>query len=139
MELRRRNYSRSTVTAYAGWIRRYIIHQHLRHPKDLGPGEVVDFLSHLAVHDRVSPSTQNQALNALIFLYREVLQVPLFIKLPGQRRAGERIARPAALFDVYPTVSAILGLPGPELPGAPLLSPTERLEDRAIYSETFFF
>jgi integron integrase len=104
--LRRRNYSPSTVTAYTAWIKRYIIHHRLRHPKDLGPGDVVDFLSHLAVHDRVSPSTQNQALNALVFLYREVLRMPMG-GLDGIRRAKRAARLPVVL--TRDEVAAVLG------------------------------
>jgi len=71
--LRLRHYSARTERAYVAWIRRYIHHHGLRHPDELGAVEVVEFLSDLAVHHQVSASTQNQALSALVFLYREVL------------------------------------------------------------------
>ena len=71
--LRVRHMSLRTEEAYVGWIRRYIRFHGLRHPDLLGAGEVVAFLSDLAVRGRVSASTQNQALAALLFLYREVL------------------------------------------------------------------
>jgi len=70
--LRLRHYSRSTEKAYIGWIRRFIEHFH-KHPDRMGREEIRAFLSHLAVERQVSPSTQNQALNALVFLYRNVL------------------------------------------------------------------
>lgn len=60
-----------------GWIRRYIFFHGKRHPKDLGAEEVEAFLSHLAVERSVSASTQNQAKSALLFLYKEVLQIEL--------------------------------------------------------------
>jgi integron integrase len=59
------------------WIRRFIRFSDLRHPRELGPSEVSRFLSHLAVEGKVSASTQNQALSALVFLYKEVLDVPV--------------------------------------------------------------
>jgi integron integrase len=65
--------SHRTEQAYIGWVRRYIHHHGVRHPDEMGAAEVVEFLSHLAVEGRVSSSTQNQALSALVFLYREVL------------------------------------------------------------------
>ena len=68
-----RHFSRRTELAYVGWIRRFIFFHHKRHPALMGGPEVTEFLSHLAMHDRVSPSTQNQALAALLFLFREVL------------------------------------------------------------------
>jgi integron integrase len=71
--IRTRNYSRRTEKAYVGWIRRFILFHGKRHPLDMGPKEVSSFLTHLAVHRHVSASTQNQALSALVFLYREVL------------------------------------------------------------------
>ncbi|MEQ1898598.1 MAG: integron integrase [Vicinamibacterales bacterium] len=71
--IRVRHYSRRTEAAYAHWIRRFIVHQRKRHPREMGAPEVAAFLSWLAVDQRVSASTQNQALSALLFLYREVL------------------------------------------------------------------
>ena len=68
-----RHYSIRTETAYVGWIRRYIHFHGVRHPDEMGSAEVVAFLSDLAVNGNVSASTQNQALAALLFLYREVL------------------------------------------------------------------
>lgn len=75
--IRLRHYSRRTEQAYAWWIRRFIEFHQMRHPSELGPGEVAAFLAHLAVERRVSSSTQNQALSALLFLYREVLRRPV--------------------------------------------------------------
>jgi hypothetical protein len=63
--------------AYTGWIRRFILANGKRHPRDMGGPEVERFLSSLAVQGRVAASTQNQALSALLFLYRQVLAVDL--------------------------------------------------------------
>lgn len=71
--LRARHYSRRTEDAYLAWIRRFIRFHRLRHPKDMAEGEVNAFLTHLAVDHKVAASTQNQALAALLFLYRDVL------------------------------------------------------------------
>jgi integron integrase len=76
-EIRRRNYSRRTEQAYLHWIRRYVHFHDMRRPERLGTADVVAFLSHLASHDRVGPSTQNQAASALMFLYRDVLGLPI--------------------------------------------------------------
>jgi integron integrase len=76
-KMREVRYSRRTEDAYAYWIRRYIRHHELRHPRELGESEVRSFLSHLAVEERVAASTQNQALAALTFLYGRVLERPL--------------------------------------------------------------
>lgn len=75
--LRMRHYSSRTEEAYADWIRRFIHFHGRRHPAALGNAEVSAFLSHLAVERRVSASTQNQALSALLFLYGEVLRRPV--------------------------------------------------------------
>jgi len=76
-ELRRRHFSPRTEEAYTGWIRRYILHHGKRHPADMGEREVSEFLTNLATARRVGPSTQNQALAALLFLYNQVLSVQL--------------------------------------------------------------
>ncbi|OLD65040.1 MAG: integrase [Acidobacteria bacterium 13_1_40CM_2_68_5] len=73
-EIRRRHFSPRTEEAYVAWIRRFILHHAKRHPADMGEREVGDFLSGLATKGHVSPSTQNQALAALLFLYKEVLR-----------------------------------------------------------------
>lgn len=75
--LRAKRYSLRTEQAYLGWIRRFILANGRRHPREMGGPEVEAFLSRLAVVGGVSASTQNQALSALLFLYREVLQVEL--------------------------------------------------------------
>jgi integron integrase len=75
--LRARHYSIRTEEAYVAWIRRFIRFHGLRHPEELGETEVTAFLTHLAVTQHVAASTQNQALSALLFLYHEVLRLPL--------------------------------------------------------------
>lgn len=75
--LRLRHYSLRTEQAYIHWTKRYIDFHGKRHPRELGPKEVEDFLSALAVQGRVSASTQGQALAALLFLYKQVLGVDL--------------------------------------------------------------
>jgi integron integrase len=72
-----RRYSRRTERAYLGWIRRYILFHGKRHPAGMGAEEVTRFLSFLAVEGKVSASTQNQALAALLFLYDPVLGIDL--------------------------------------------------------------
>jgi integron integrase len=73
--LRIRHYSHRTEDAYVAWIRRYIFFHGKRHPADMGAPGLATFLSSLEVDGRVAPSTQNQALSALLFLYREVLEL----------------------------------------------------------------
>lgn len=76
-EIRVRHYSLRTEQAYVDWVRRFVLFHNKRHPKEMGPSELRDFLSHLAVDRNVSASTQNQAKSALLFLYREVLKIEL--------------------------------------------------------------
>jgi integron integrase len=71
--IRRRHYSDRTEKAYVHWIKRYIFFHNKRHPLEMAEPEIAQFLSSLATEGRVSASTQNQALNALLFLYHEVL------------------------------------------------------------------
>ncbi len=71
--IRLRHYSRRTEDAYVHWIKRFILFNHKRHPDELAEGEVTAFLTHLAVDRQVSASTQNQALSAMLFLYKQVL------------------------------------------------------------------
>ncbi len=75
--IRVRHYSIRTEQAYVGWVKRFILFHDKRHPNDMGEREVVAFLTNLAVSSQVSASTQNQALNALVFLYKIVLDQPL--------------------------------------------------------------
>ncbi len=80
--LRYYHYAMSTEKTYCQWIVRYVhFYGAKRHPKDMGSREVERFLSHLAMRGKVAASTQRQALNALVFLYREVLHVPLQDKI----------------------------------------------------------
>ncbi|MGH8214493.1 MAG: integron integrase [Rhodanobacteraceae bacterium] len=75
--IRRLGMSIRTEEAYVGWVRRFVLANGKRHPRELGAREVEAFLTGLAIHGHVSASTQNQALSALLFLYREVLQQEL--------------------------------------------------------------
>ena len=75
--IRARHYSIRTEEAYLMWAKRFILFHNKRHPSSMGSEEVNAFLSSLALDDHVAASTQNQALNALLFLYRHVLQDPL--------------------------------------------------------------
>ncbi|WP_338846277.1 integron integrase [Massilia sp. W12] len=76
-KIRLRHYSIRTETQYVHWVRRFILFHGKRHPKDMGGPEVEAFLSNLALEGNVASSTQNQALSALLFLYREVLEQDL--------------------------------------------------------------
>ena len=71
--IRVRHYSIRTEQSYIQWIKRYILFHNKRHPKEMGEPEITQFLTHLATDKNVSASTQNQALSAILFLYKEVL------------------------------------------------------------------
>jgi hypothetical protein len=75
--LRLKHYSLRTEETYVGWIKRFIFFHQKRHPREMGESEIVAFLSDLAVRQHVSASTQNQAFNALLFLYGQVLHLEL--------------------------------------------------------------
>ena len=75
--LRQRNYAYSTEKTYISWIKRYIGFHKMRHPKEMGEEEIREFLTHLAIDKKVSPKTQNQALNSIIYLYKYILKIDL--------------------------------------------------------------
>ena len=75
--IRMRHYSIRTEQAYVQWIRRFILFHDKRHPREMGAPELTAFLSDLAVQRNVAASTQNQALHAILFLYRHVLKIDL--------------------------------------------------------------
>ncbi len=94
-ELQVRHYARRTVNTYEQWLRRFLRFHGRRHPREMGSAEVNAFLNHLAVDLQVSASTQNQALAALLFLYRELLERDL--ELEGVVRARTRRRLPVVL------------------------------------------
>jgi len=71
--LRSRHYSPRTEKAYCLWVKRFIYFHNIRHPAEMGEEEINAFLTHLAMEEKVSASTQTQALSALLFLYRNVI------------------------------------------------------------------
>ncbi len=75
--LRLKNYAYRTEKLYLYWIKQYILFHNKRHPNEMGGPEIEQFLAYLATTKKVVASTQNQALSALLFLYREVLDLPL--------------------------------------------------------------
>ncbi|MEP7124979.1 MAG: phage integrase N-terminal SAM-like domain-containing protein [Byssovorax sp.] len=112
--MRVRHLSPRTEEAYLGWIRRFIRHHGLRHPRDLGPDAIVRFLGHLATEQHVAASTQNQALAAILFLYVRVLGIP--VEALGDFARAKRPERlPAVL--THREVAAVLDC----MAGAPLL------------------
>ena len=105
-QIRVRNYSIRTEAVYAEWVKRYIRFHHYRHPAEMGAAEIEAFLTHLAVKRDVSASTQNQALAALLFLYKEVLKLDL-PWLQGVVRAKKPKHLPVVLTRIE--VDALLG------------------------------
>jgi integron integrase len=91
-KIRLKHYSIRTEHAYVDWIKRYILFHNKRHPQEMGKQEVERFLTHLAVERHVAASTQNQALSAILFLYKEVLEQDI-----GWLDNVERAKRPARL------------------------------------------
>ena len=94
--VRRKHYSRRTEQAYSHWIKRFIYFNEKRHPAVMGATEVTTFLNDLATTRNVAASTQNQALSALLFLYKEVLGVAL-PWLEGLDRAKRPARMPSVL------------------------------------------
>ena len=94
--LRLKHYSLRTERTYYDWIERFIRFHSMRHPREMAEAEVTAFLSHLASADNVAASTQNQALSALLFLYKEVLKVDIGW-LEGVERAKKPVRLPVVL------------------------------------------
>ncbi len=96
-KIRLMGYSYKTEKSYCGWIKRFILFHNKRHPEQMGKEEIERFLTYLAVEKQVAPSTQNQAFNALVFLYEQVLQLSLKGKNISAVRAKQKIHVPVVL------------------------------------------
>ena len=96
LAIRLRHYSIRTESCYLDWVKRFIFFNGKRHPNEMGDEEVRRFLAHLAINKNVAPATQNQALNALNFLYKVVLDKPLG-KSIGFTRAKKKKKLPVVL------------------------------------------
>ena len=112
--MRLKHMSLRTEEAYVSWVKRFILFHDKRHPADMGADEIRAFLTHLAVQGKVAASTQNGALNALVFLYRQVLKQP-FPELEGLERA-KRPRRIPTVFTAEETQATL-----DQLNGAPHL------------------
>ncbi len=95
--LQLKHYSIRTEKAYIGWMRRYIMFHNKRHPREMGVPEIEAFLSHLAINDNVAGSTQNQAFNALLFLYEKVLNISLKNEKIDALRARKKANLPVVM------------------------------------------
>ena len=107
--LQTQHYSIRTETAYVDWARRFILFHHKRHPNQMGVSEVEAFLTHLALERKVAASTQNQALSALLFLYREVLRQPLESVDAVRARKPERLPTVLTRTEVQRVLNALSG------------------------------
>ena len=94
--MRVQHYAIRTEQAYVDWIRRFILYHGKRHPDEMGEQEVSQFLTHLVVNRNVAPATRGQALNALVFLYRKVLNRPLD-QIEGIVRSKKKTKIPVVL------------------------------------------
>jgi integrase len=110
--LRVRHYSRRTEDCYVHWARRFILFHHKRHPRSMGAAEVEQFLTHLAVEEHVSASTQNQALNALLFLYTQVLDIDLGRLDAVRARRGKRLPVVLSVEEVRRVLEHVRGASG---------------------------
>lgn len=112
IRIRTLQYALKTEEVYVQWIKRYIHFNKIQHPKDLGPSEVNNFLSYLAVERKVSPSTQNQALSALLFLYNKVLEQPLGDTINAVRaKSIERVPVVLSVNEILNLLGQFSGLP----------------------------
>jgi integron integrase len=98
-----------TEKNYVNWVNRFIVFHNRRHPREMGGKEIADYLTHLAVNRKVSASTQNQALNALVFLYKKVLKIP-----PGDlefrnARIGRRLPVVLSRDETQKVLSMLMG------------------------------
>ena len=91
--MRLKRYSPRTIESYTNWILRFILYHHKRHPREMVTTEIGAFLSYLANEKHVSASTQNQALQAILYLYKQVLQIEVrnldFARDQGQTPADD--------------------------------------------------
>lgn len=110
--IRLKHYSYKTEQTYVAWIRRYILFHNKRHPQEMGTEEVEAFLTHLAVTENVAASTQNQALSALLFLYRYVLQQPLTENVEAIRaKRSKHLPTVFTVTEVKAVLGAMTGTP----------------------------
>jgi integron integrase len=108
--MRRKHYSYHTEKRYVSWIRRFIRFHSNRHPVHMGRAEIEAFLTHLAVKDRVAASTQNQALSAILFLYRTVLDRPLDFPIDAVRaRRSRNVPTVLSREEVYRVLGCLSG------------------------------
>jgi len=106
--IRLKHYSIRTEEAYVLWIKRFILFHEKRHPKDMGWEEIEAFLTDLAVNRKASTSTQNQAFNAILFLYKQVLHLDTLIYAHVLNKGGNAVK---SLLDQYRSSPKLVSLP----------------------------
>ncbi|NCO00291.1 MAG: integron integrase [Epsilonproteobacteria bacterium] len=111
-KIRFKHYSYSTEKTYVAWIKQYIFFHNKKHPIEMGKAEIEQFLTYLAVERKVSPTTQNQAFSAVLFLYKEVLGIDMTSLNIQALRAQERKHIPVVLTkdEVYKIIENISGV-----------------------------
>ena len=108
--IRLKGYSIRTEKAYVDWTRRFILFHNKRHPQDMGKHEIEEYLTHLAITRHVASSTQNQAFNALLFLYRIVLEIEFPENINAYRsKRPTRLPTVLTKAEAIKTVSMITG------------------------------
>jgi site-specific recombinase XerD len=108
--IRLKHYSMRTEQSYVTWIKHYIFFHSKRHPNDMGAAEIEAFLTNLAVQQQVASSTQNQALSALLFLYRDVLKTPLSRPIDAMRaRKSKRLPTVLTKDEVLQVIGVLSG------------------------------
>ncbi len=110
-KIRLKHYSIRTEEAYVSWIKRYIFFHDKKHPKDMGKEEIEAFLTDLAIKGKVAASTQNQAFNALVFLYKQVLGIDLEDKINAMRAKGpKRVPTVLTVDETFALLDAMTGV-----------------------------
>ncbi|MCK5342981.1 MAG: phage integrase N-terminal SAM-like domain-containing protein, partial [Candidatus Heimdallarchaeota archaeon] len=107
--IRTNQFAYSTEKTYINWIYRFIIFHHKKHPMEMCGKEISEFLTNLAVERKVSASTQNQALNALVFLYKKVLKIPLGNFDFKNARIGKRLPMVLSRDETHKVISNLQG------------------------------
>ena len=109
-KIRLKHYSIRTEQAYVSWIKRYLYFHNMKHPNEMGEKEIEEFLTDLATRGKVSASTQNQAFNALLFLYRQVLKTDLFGEINALRaKTPERLPTVLTVDETFAIIEAMSG------------------------------
>jgi integron integrase len=109
--LRTRHYAIRTENAYVDWAKRFILFHQKRHPTEMGRVEIEAFLTHLAVDRRIAASTQNQALSALLFLYKEVLRQEVGAVDAVRARKPKRLPTVLTKTEALRVLNAMVGVP----------------------------